>query len=46
MTEPQTTDDRDVVDVLVADHSAVEALFVELETRQGAPNTAATSSTW
>ncbi|MCZ7377191.1 hemerythrin domain-containing protein [Micromonospora sp. WMMC250] len=37
MTNPPTTDDRDVVDILVADHSAVEALLVELETRQGTP---------
>ncbi|MEV1156680.1 hemerythrin domain-containing protein [Micromonospora chokoriensis] len=35
MTNPQTTDDRDVVDILVSDHRAIEALFVELETRQG-----------
>ncbi|MEV4655066.1 hemerythrin domain-containing protein [Micromonospora sp. NPDC049301] len=37
MTNPQTTADQDVVDVLVADHREVETLFVELETRQGTP---------
>ncbi|MEO3772876.1 hemerythrin domain-containing protein [Micromonospora sp. B9E7] len=36
MTNPQTTDDHDVVDLLVTDHREVEALFVELETRPGA----------
>ncbi|SIN31448.1 hemerythrin domain-containing protein [Micromonospora cremea] len=37
MTNPQTTEDQDVVDILVADHREVETLFVELETRQGTP---------
>ncbi|MEU5779625.1 hemerythrin domain-containing protein [Micromonospora lupini] len=37
MTNPQTTGDQDVVDILVADHREVETLFVELETRQGTP---------
>ncbi|MET7876005.1 hemerythrin domain-containing protein [Micromonospora profundi] len=37
MSNPQTVDDRDVVDILVTDHHEVEALFVELETRQGTP---------
>ncbi|CCH15629.1 hemerythrin domain-containing protein [Micromonospora lupini] len=37
MTDPQTTGDQDVVDILVADHREVETLFVELETRQGTP---------
>ncbi|MFG1674022.1 hemerythrin domain-containing protein [Micromonospora sp. NPDC049282] len=31
------TMDRDVVDVLTADHREVEAIFVELESRQGTP---------
>ncbi|KOX05529.1 hemerythrin domain-containing protein [Micromonospora profundi] len=37
MSNPQTVDDQDVVDILVTDHHEVEALFVELETRQGTP---------
>ncbi|MEV4117896.1 hemerythrin domain-containing protein [Micromonospora sp. NPDC049645] len=37
MTTPQNTDDQDVVDILVADHREVEAVLVELETRQGTP---------
>ncbi|PWR11449.1 hemerythrin [Micromonospora acroterricola] len=37
MTNPQSTGDQDVVDILVADHQQVETLFVELETRQGTP---------
>ncbi|MFG1838857.1 hemerythrin domain-containing protein [Micromonospora sp. NPDC049175] len=37
MRNRETTDDHDVVDILVADHREVEALFVELETRQGTP---------
>ncbi|WP_431905429.1 hemerythrin domain-containing protein [Micromonospora carbonacea] len=44
MTDPQSTTghpqgvaDQDVVDVLVADHREVEAIFVELEGRQGTP---------
>ncbi|KAB1948398.1 hemerythrin domain-containing protein [Micromonospora sp. ALFpr18c] len=37
MSSPETTDDEDVVDILVADHRAVEVLFLELETRQGTP---------
>ncbi|MFG1801757.1 hemerythrin domain-containing protein [Micromonospora carbonacea] len=44
MTDPQSTTgrpqgvaDQDVVDVLVAGHREVEAIFVELEGRQGAP---------
>ncbi|MGK5737995.1 hemerythrin domain-containing protein [Micromonospora sp. URMC 103] len=36
MTDPQSRD-QDVVDVLTADHREVEALFVELESRQGTP---------
>ncbi|MFG3600330.1 hemerythrin domain-containing protein [Micromonospora chersina] len=35
MTDVQT--ERDVVDVLMADHREVEAIFVELESRQGTP---------
>ncbi|MBM0277280.1 hemerythrin domain-containing protein [Micromonospora tarensis] len=35
MSYPQHTDDHDVVDLLVSDHGAVEAILVELETRQG-----------
>ena len=35
MSNPQNDDDHDVVDILVADHREVEALFVELETGQG-----------
>lgn len=35
MSYPQNDDDHDVVDILVADHREVEALFVELETGQG-----------
>ncbi|SBT51232.1 hemerythrin domain-containing protein [Micromonospora auratinigra] len=35
MTDTQTG--RDVVDVLMADHREVEAIFVELESRQGTP---------
>ncbi|WP_328367885.1 hemerythrin domain-containing protein [Micromonospora zamorensis] len=34
MSNPQNDDDHDVVDILVADHREVEALFVELETGQ------------
>ncbi|MEK8108423.1 hypothetical protein NKG94_32370 [Micromonospora sp. M12] len=45
MTDPQTAD-QDVVDILLADHREVETLFVELETRQGTPSTAAGSPTW
>ena len=37
MSNPQTVDDQDVVDILVTDHHEVETLFVELETRQGTP---------
>ncbi len=37
MTNPSTAMDRDVVDVLTADHREVEVLFVELENRQGTP---------
>ncbi|MET8084071.1 hemerythrin domain-containing protein [Micromonospora sp. NPDC005197] len=37
MSNPQTTGDEDVVDILIADHREVETLFVELETRQGTP---------
>ncbi|MCO1595429.1 hemerythrin domain-containing protein [Micromonospora sp. RHAY321] len=37
MTNPQTTDGQDVIDILTADHREVETLFVELETRQGTP---------
>ncbi|MDG4807458.1 hemerythrin domain-containing protein [Micromonospora sp. WMMD1120] len=36
MSDSQITDDRDVVDLLISDHRTVEALLVELETRQGA----------
>ncbi|MGW9192438.1 hemerythrin domain-containing protein [Micromonospora chersina] len=35
MTDVQT--ERDVVDVLMTDHREVEAIFVELESRQGTP---------
>jgi hemerythrin superfamily protein len=35
MTDVQT--ERDVVDVLMTDHHEVEAIFVELESRQGTP---------
>ncbi|MET8549200.1 hemerythrin domain-containing protein [Micromonospora zamorensis] len=35
MSNPQNDDDHDVVDILVADHREVEALFVELEAGQG-----------
>ncbi|TNH30048.1 hemerythrin domain-containing protein [Micromonospora orduensis] len=38
MSNPQSTDDQDVVDILVADHREVESLFVELESRQGTPD--------
>ncbi|MER7459905.1 hemerythrin domain-containing protein [Micromonospora sp. NPDC126480] len=37
MTDPSTTMDHDVVDVLTADHREVEVLFVELESRRGTP---------
>ncbi|MEW2376662.1 hemerythrin domain-containing protein [Micromonospora sp. NPDC047812] len=37
MTNPQDTRSQDVVDVLTADHREVEALFVQLESRQGTP---------
>ncbi|MFC4020880.1 hemerythrin domain-containing protein [Micromonospora sp. GCM10011542] len=37
MTNPQTTEGQDVVDVLTSDHQEVETLFVELESRQGTP---------
>ncbi|MEU7926510.1 hemerythrin domain-containing protein [Micromonospora sp. NPDC049801] len=37
MSSPHSTGEQDVVDLLVADHRAVETLFVELETRQGTP---------
>ncbi|PWU47270.1 hemerythrin [Micromonospora globispora] len=37
MTNAQTTTGQDVVDVLMADHREVEAIFVELESRQGTP---------
>ncbi|WCN82031.1 hemerythrin domain-containing protein [Micromonospora sp. LH3U1] len=37
MSNPQTADDHDVVDILIADHREVETLFVELETRRGTP---------
>ncbi|WFF02608.1 hemerythrin domain-containing protein [Micromonospora sp. WMMD964] len=37
MTNQQTTDEHDAVDILVADHREVEALLVELETRRGTP---------
>ncbi|OZV75552.1 hemerythrin [Micromonospora echinospora] len=37
MTNPEAMAGRDVIDVLTADHREVEALFVELESRQGAP---------
>lgn len=37
MSSSQSNGEQDVVDVLVADHRAVETLFVELETRQGTP---------
>lgn len=36
MSHHETTH-QDVVDVLMADHREVEAIFVELETRQGTP---------
>ncbi|RKF27697.1 hemerythrin domain-containing protein [Micromonospora globbae] len=36
MTSPSYAD-QDVVDVLTADHREIEALFVELESRQGTP---------
>ncbi|TDC75738.1 hemerythrin domain-containing protein [Micromonospora sp. KC606] len=36
MSHHESTE-RDVVDVLVADHREVEAIFVELESRQGTP---------
>ncbi|MFI6227585.1 hemerythrin domain-containing protein [Micromonospora echinospora] len=37
MTNPEAMAGRDVIDVLTADHREVEALFVELESRQGTP---------
>ncbi|GLY26270.1 hemerythrin domain-containing protein [Micromonospora sp. NBRC 101691] len=37
MTNPEAMAGRDVIDVLTADHREVEALFVELENRQGTP---------
>ena len=37
MTNAQTTTGKDVVDVLMTDHREVEAIFVELESRQGTP---------
>ncbi|MEU8086238.1 hemerythrin domain-containing protein [Micromonospora sp. NPDC049101] len=37
MSNRETADDHDVVDILVADHREVETLLVELETRQGPP---------
>ncbi|MFI6821569.1 hemerythrin domain-containing protein [Micromonospora sp. NPDC050187] len=37
MTNPQATAGRDVIDVLTTDHREVEAIFVELESRQGTP---------
>ncbi|MFI6785288.1 hemerythrin domain-containing protein [Micromonospora sp. NPDC050276] len=37
MTNPQNSDDQDVVDILVADHREVDALLDELATRQGTP---------
>ncbi|MEU7849438.1 hemerythrin domain-containing protein [Micromonospora parva] len=37
MTNPPTADDHDAVDILVSDHRAIEAVLVELATRQGTP---------
>ncbi|SCL37253.1 Hemerythrin HHE cation binding domain-containing protein [Micromonospora pallida] len=37
MTTPQADRGRDVIDILTTDHREVEALFVELESRQGTP---------
>jgi hemerythrin superfamily protein len=37
MTDTHNATGQDVVDVLTADHREVEALFVELESRQGTP---------
>ncbi|MEU1587391.1 hemerythrin domain-containing protein [Micromonospora sp. NPDC005710] len=35
MTHPPTADDSDVVDILISDHRSIEAVLVELATRQG-----------
>ncbi|WDZ86484.1 hemerythrin domain-containing protein [Micromonospora cathayae] len=37
MTHHEGTAGRDVIDILTTDHREVEALFVELESRQGTP---------
>jgi hemerythrin superfamily protein len=37
MTNPQANASRDVIDILTSDHREVEALFAELESRQGTP---------
>ncbi|MEH0932167.1 hemerythrin domain-containing protein [Micromonospora sp. CPCC 205558] len=37
MTNSPTDDDHDAVDILVSDHRAIEAVLVDLATRQGAP---------
>lgn len=46
MTNPQDIRGQDVVDVLTADHREVEALFVQLESRQGTPSTVGSWPTW
>ncbi|MEU8424211.1 hemerythrin domain-containing protein [Micromonospora sp. NPDC048835] len=35
MSNPPTVDDHDVVDILLSDHRQIEAVLVELATRQG-----------